>query len=175
MTRVSLVGLQPEAVDYSDPALPPAMDAKKIWAGIDLALKQMTDLGWQAGVCLIQPDATAGPALERWLGATTCDCVVIGAGVRLPPNSRRFLMPYTRPRPTPQSRSTLYRRIVPTPRLAGYPPASDRWSRRRACFPHNAYARAARARPAAFQRVGAPSRETGPTAPFKAATLKQPR
>ena len=87
MTRVLLVGLQPEAVDYSDPALPPAMDAKKIWAGIDLALKQMTDRGWQADVCLIQPDATAGPALERRLSATTYDCVVIGAGVRLPPKN----------------------------------------------------------------------------------------
>jgi hypothetical protein len=87
MTHVLLVGLLPEAVDYSDPALPPAMDAKKIWAGIDLALKQMTDRGWQADTCLIQPDATAGPALERRLGATTYDCVVIGAGVRLPPKN----------------------------------------------------------------------------------------
>jgi hypothetical protein len=86
MTRVLLVGLQPEAVDYSDPVLPPAMDAKKIWAGIDLALKQMTDRGWQADVCLIQPDAT-GPALERRLRATTYDCVVVGAGVRLPPKN----------------------------------------------------------------------------------------
>ena len=81
------MGLQPEAVDYSDPALPPAIDAKKIWAGIDLALKQMTDRGWQADVCLIQPDATAGPALERRLGATIYDCVVIGAGIRLPPKN----------------------------------------------------------------------------------------
>jgi hypothetical protein len=87
MTHVLLVGLLPEAVDYSDPALPPAMDAKKIWAGIDLALKHMTDRGWQADTCLIQPDATAGPALERQLGATTFDCVVIGAGVRLPPKN----------------------------------------------------------------------------------------
>jgi hypothetical protein len=85
MTRVLLVGLQPEAVDYSDPALPPGMDAKKIWAGIDLALKQMTDRGWQADLHLIQPDATAGPALERRLDAETYDCVVIGAEVRLPP------------------------------------------------------------------------------------------
>ena len=29
MTRVLLVGLLPEAVDYSDPALPPGMDSKK--------------------------------------------------------------------------------------------------------------------------------------------------
>jgi hypothetical protein len=32
-------------------------------------------------------DATAGPALERRLSATTYDCVVIGAGVRLPPKN----------------------------------------------------------------------------------------
>jgi hypothetical protein len=48
MTRVLLVGLQPEAVDYSDPALPSGMDAKKIQVGIELGLKQMTDRGWQA-------------------------------------------------------------------------------------------------------------------------------
>ena len=45
MTRALLVGLQPEAVDYSDPALPPGMDAKKIQAGIELGLKLMTDRG----------------------------------------------------------------------------------------------------------------------------------
>jgi hypothetical protein len=43
MTRVLLVGLQPETVDYSDPALPPGMDAKKIQAGIELGLKKITD------------------------------------------------------------------------------------------------------------------------------------
>ena len=85
MTRVLLVGLQPEAVDYSDPALPPGMDAKKIQAGIEQGLKKITDRGWQADTCLIQPDATAAPAVERRLGSTTYDCVVIGAGVRLPP------------------------------------------------------------------------------------------
>ena len=87
MTRVLLVGLQPEAVDYSDPALPPGMDAKKIQAGIELCLNQMTDRGWQADTCLIQPDASAGPAMERRLGSTTYDCVVIGAGVRLLPKN----------------------------------------------------------------------------------------
>jgi hypothetical protein len=87
MTRVLLVGQEPETVDYSDPALPPGMDAKKIQAGIELCLKQMTDRGWQADVCLIRPDATAGPAVEQQLCAATYDCVVIGAGLRLPPKS----------------------------------------------------------------------------------------
>jgi hypothetical protein len=90
MTRVLLVGLDPVAVDYSDPALPPGTDAKKIQAGLDLGLKLMTDRGWQADACLIQPDATAGPAVERQLAAATYDCVVIGAGVRLLP--RNFLL-----------------------------------------------------------------------------------
>ena len=87
MTRELLVGLRPEAVDYSDPALPAGMNAKKIQAAIDLSLKQMADRGWQAEACLIQHDATAGPAVERRLSVTTYDCVVIGAGVRLPPKS----------------------------------------------------------------------------------------
>ena len=91
MTRVLLVGLQPEAVDYSDRALPPGMDAKKIEAGLELGLKQMADRGWQADACLIQPDATAGPTVEHQLGATTYDCVVIGAGVRLPPKNLLLL------------------------------------------------------------------------------------
>jgi len=34
MTRILLLGLDPEAVDYSDPALPQGMNAEKIHAGI---------------------------------------------------------------------------------------------------------------------------------------------
>ena len=87
MTRVLLVGLLPETVDYSDPALPPGMNAKKIQAGIELGLKQMTDRGWQADACLIRPDATAGPTVAQKLATTTFDCIVIGGGVRLPPKN----------------------------------------------------------------------------------------
>jgi hypothetical protein len=34
MTRVLLVGYDPETVDFSDPALPPGMIVEKIRAGI---------------------------------------------------------------------------------------------------------------------------------------------
>jgi hypothetical protein len=54
MTRVCLVGYDPEAVDYSNPAYPPGMSAEKISAGIALALKQMTDRGWESDVCYIR-------------------------------------------------------------------------------------------------------------------------
>jgi hypothetical protein len=87
MKRVLLVGQVPETVDFSDPALPPGLDAQKIHAGIADGMGQMTQRGWQADVCLVRPDETAGLALDRQLASATYDCVVIGAGVRLPPKS----------------------------------------------------------------------------------------
>lgn len=87
MTRVLLVGYEPESVDYSDPALPPGMTAEKIHAGIKLSLKGMSDRGWDADVCFIRPDEKAGEMVKRQLASATYDCVVIGAGVRLPPRS----------------------------------------------------------------------------------------
>ncbi|MGD0431673.1 MAG: hypothetical protein ABSA58_11340 [Acetobacteraceae bacterium] len=90
MARVLLVGYDPETVDYSNPALPPGMTAEKIGAGIALTLKQMTDRGWDADACLIRPDETAGPTVERHLASASYDCVVIGASVRLPPQGLKL-------------------------------------------------------------------------------------
>ena len=87
MTRVLLVGYDPEAVDYSNPAYPLGMSAEKISAGIALALKQMTDRGWESDVCYIRPDKAAAQTVERHLASASYACVVIGAGVRLPPQS----------------------------------------------------------------------------------------
>jgi hypothetical protein len=85
MTRVLLLGYDPETVDFSDPALPPGMTAEKVHAGIAVAMKQFAEHGWEADLGLIRPDETAGPAVERQLASKNYDCVVIGAGVRLPP------------------------------------------------------------------------------------------
>jgi hypothetical protein len=87
MAQVLLVGQQPETVDFCDPALPPGFDAEKIHAGLAVAMWQMTERGWHADLCLIRPDETAGPALQRQLAANAYDCVVIGGGIRLPPKS----------------------------------------------------------------------------------------
>jgi len=87
MTQVLFVGQQPETVDFTDPILPPGTNAEKIHAGIALALEHMAERGWRADLCLIQPDETAGPEVERTLTAQAYDCVVIGAGIRLPPRS----------------------------------------------------------------------------------------
>jgi hypothetical protein len=85
MTRVLLVGEDPETVDFSDPALPPGMSVEKVRAGIEVAMKQFAARGWEADVGFIRPDETAGPTVERLLGSKSYDCVVIGGGVRLPP------------------------------------------------------------------------------------------
>ena len=93
MTRILLLGHEPETVDFSDPALPPGMNAEKIHAGIAVAMKQFADRGWEFDVGFIRPDETAGPTVERQLGSTNYDCVVIGAGVRLPPRTLHYSRP----------------------------------------------------------------------------------
>jgi hypothetical protein len=85
MTRVLLVGEDPETVDFSDPALPPGMTAEKVRAGIEVAMKEFAARGWEADVGFIRPDETAGPTVERLLRSKRYDCVVVGGGVRLPP------------------------------------------------------------------------------------------
>ena len=87
MKRVLFVGQEPETVDFSDPALPPGLDAEKIHAGIAVAMRQMAEQGWQADLCLVRPDESARTALDRQLASAAYDCVVIGAGIRSPPKS----------------------------------------------------------------------------------------
>ena len=84
-SRILLLGPVPKTVDFSDPALPPGMTAEKVHAGIAVALKQFTDRGWESDAGYIRADETAGPTVERQLRSTHYDCVVIGAGGRLPP------------------------------------------------------------------------------------------
>lgn len=90
MTRVLFVGQKPETVDFSDPAIPPGFNAEKIHAGIAIALSKMVDRGWQADPCMIPPDEAGRLMLEKQLATTAYDCVVVGAGIRLPPKSLPF-------------------------------------------------------------------------------------
>jgi hypothetical protein len=86
MKRVILIGFDPATVDFSDPALPPGMTAEKVHAGVKVALADFAGRGWHPEVCYINPDDTAVPTVERCLASGVYDCVVIGAGVRLPPS-----------------------------------------------------------------------------------------
>ena len=57
MARILLLGLDPEAVDYSGPALPPGMNAEKVRAGIAVAVKQFTDTAASECRCVRQLSA----------------------------------------------------------------------------------------------------------------------
>jgi len=85
MKRILMVGYDPATVDYSDPALPPGMSAEKVHAGIAIAVAKFKEKGWEIDLGYLQPGETVGPTVERQLAAAEYDCVVIGAGVRLPP------------------------------------------------------------------------------------------
>ncbi|WP_430913309.1 hypothetical protein [Methylobacterium sp. sgz302541] len=61
MTRVLLIGYDPDAVDFSDPALPPGMDAGKIAAGIERGLKAMRDRGWRPSSARSAPTTRPAP------------------------------------------------------------------------------------------------------------------
>jgi hypothetical protein len=87
MTQILFVGLEPETVDFSDPALPPGFNAEKIHAGIAVAMRQMTERGWHADLCLVRPDDSAAATVARQLAVEPYDGVVIGAGIRRPPKS----------------------------------------------------------------------------------------
>ena len=87
MKNVLFIGQVPETVDFSDPALPPGFDAKKIHAGIDVGMRKMSERGWHPDLCLVRPDGTAASAIEQQFSLVTYDCVVIGGGVRIPPKS----------------------------------------------------------------------------------------
>ena len=85
--RVLLIGERPGDVDYSDPALPPGVTTEKIQTGIDEAMKEMIQRGWQAEHCLITPDDAGVRDIEAKLSTQAFDCIVIGGGIRVPPKN----------------------------------------------------------------------------------------
>jgi hypothetical protein len=92
MTRILLVGADPDAVDYSDPSLPDGLTAEKIKVGVEVALEDFRKRGWEADHCLIQPTDTPekiAATVRNQLGSRIYDCVVVGAGLRLPPKMLR--------------------------------------------------------------------------------------
>ena len=122
MTRALFIGQQPETVDFSDPAIPPGFNAEKIHAGIAIAMAKMAERGWHADLCLIPPGEKGSQLVQKQLAAASYDCVVIGAGIRLPPKSlcsRPSLTQSIRPRPVRPLHSTRDQRTRRRRLLAG--------------------------------------------------------
>lgn len=81
---VLIIGIAPEAVDYSDPKLPKGLSAEVIAAGLKEAQRQFAGVGDRADLCLIQTDGTGGAAVATSLAQSRYDCIVIGGGIRDP-------------------------------------------------------------------------------------------
>ena len=87
MTAVLLIGVAPKFVDPNDPAVPAGTTPDSIAQGIEDSLADMHGRGWTAKHCAIAPDETAEAAIAGCLAERTWDVVVIGGGVRLPPQN----------------------------------------------------------------------------------------
>lgn len=84
---VLVVGLDPTLIDFSDPGYPPGMSAEKVFAGIKSSEDELTRLGYSVQTCLIDFGETAEAVTQGQLDQKPFDCVMIGAGVRLPPSN----------------------------------------------------------------------------------------
>lgn len=88
MARVLLIGQIPETVDFTDPAIPPGMSVERVVSGLATSMQAMRDRGWHADQVLVSPDDTASKEIDAWLRSHDAyDCIVIGAGIRVPPKS----------------------------------------------------------------------------------------
>lgn len=82
---VLIVGIAPEAVDLTDPSLPPGLTAEMIRQGLTDAQTQIAAAGDHADLCMILPDDTAEATVHGCFGTHPMyDAVVVGAGIRLP-------------------------------------------------------------------------------------------
>jgi hypothetical protein len=90
---VLLVGLEPSLIDFSNPAYAayPGLDAAKVRSALEHDAAQLSELGYQAELCLADFGATAETVLRDRLRLWAWDCVLVGAGVRtIAPNFLLF-------------------------------------------------------------------------------------
>ena len=78
------VGLQPQLINFADPAYDafPGMTAEKVQAGLEKDIAALNALGYDAKLCLTDFGQTAEDVIRATLQKSRYDCVEIGAGVR---------------------------------------------------------------------------------------------
>lgn len=87
--RVLSVGEDPATVDYSK--TPDGVDEAYIRKGIDQAISEMNTRGWNARMCIVPPDIGAALTVFRQaLAAHPCDVLLLGGGLRMPPERREL-------------------------------------------------------------------------------------
>ena len=83
MPRILVIGYAPDAVDFTDPAVPPGLNEELVAEGIKRDVQLMHDRGWEAEHLPIRLDDSLRADIADRLADHTFDCIVIGAGVRM--------------------------------------------------------------------------------------------
>lgn len=83
MVRVLVIGYAPDAVDFTDPAIPPGLTEALVAEGLKRDLQLMHDRGWQAEHLPVRLDESLREDILHRLADRAYDCIVIGAGVRM--------------------------------------------------------------------------------------------
>lgn len=86
---VLFVGQAPNTIDFSEPGLPD-VTPDEIYAGAEAARRRLIDLGYDVAVCETDAGERAEEIVRACLQDRTYACVVIGAGIRLPPDNLRL-------------------------------------------------------------------------------------
>jgi hypothetical protein len=79
---VLAIGIDPVLVDFSGH---PQLSAELVRTYIDAELQRLREQGFDVTSCLIDLGDTAEQVAIAALGSRDFDCVVIGAGLRIPP------------------------------------------------------------------------------------------
>ena len=81
-TAVLAIGLDPRFADYN---AMPQFTPELVRAYLDAEIDRVRKTGLDVDACLLAPDETAEAAVEAALRARSYACVVVGAGLREPP------------------------------------------------------------------------------------------
>ncbi len=82
--KVLLIGLEPSVVDFSE--LPAKLDEPTLRAALDVDLKRVRELGYDAKWLLTDRGETAARVVAEDLAATSYDVILVGAGIRTIPS-----------------------------------------------------------------------------------------
>ncbi|MES2512923.1 MAG: hypothetical protein V4580_02215 [Bacteroidota bacterium] len=83
---ILVIGIDPKWLDFSSPEFSsmPGINAAKVFNGITGSVTALNELGYDAKLCWIDLGVTAIQVIQEHLQTTPFECVLIGAGIRIP-------------------------------------------------------------------------------------------
>lgn len=87
--KVLLIGIDAFIIDFSSPefAAFPGLTSEKVEAGMKMTMSKLSELGFDSDLCWTDFGNTAIQLLTKYLTENQYDYILIGAGIRMPPNN----------------------------------------------------------------------------------------